>query len=231
MSNNRERNPDTEVPPATREGSESSQTEHSEKEEVRQAVQALQAGGPPAHFEVIFREYYSPLVTFFRNRAALRDEAEDLTNEVLLKAFEKIDRYEPKASFYTWLRTIAENHWKNAVRDRQTKRRAATLTSLEVVGTDRNPPPVAGSHPFSRAAPTPEEEFLAAERTAVLSRALDTLPAGMRRMTELRLGSDLRYQEIADVTGVTLNTVRSQLSEARDHLRPVLDRYFGSADL
>jgi DNA-directed RNA polymerase specialized sigma24 family protein len=53
----------------------------------------------------------------------------------------------------------------------------------------------------------------------------------MRRCTELRLLADLKYQEIASLTGIGLNSVRSQLFEARQRLKPILDHYFQGADL
>jgi RNA polymerase sigma factor (sigma-70 family) len=65
----------------------------------------------------------------------------------------------------------------------------------------------------------------------VLRDAIESLPPGMRQCTELRLFADLKYQEISRITGIGLNSVRSQLFEARQRLKPVLDHYFQGADL
>jgi RNA polymerase sigma-70 factor (ECF subfamily) len=78
--------------------------------------------------------------------------------------------------------------------------------------------------------PDPEEAALSRERTRVLRQAIESLPAGMRRVTELRLLGDLKYEDIARVQGIGLNSVRSQLFEARRRLKPVLDDYFQGAD-
>jgi DNA-directed RNA polymerase specialized sigma24 family protein len=65
----------------------------------------------------------------------------------------------------------------------------------------------------------------------MLQAAIEALPPGMRQCAELRLFSDLRYREISDVTGIGLNSVRSQLFEARKRLKPILDEYFQGAEL
>jgi RNA polymerase sigma-70 factor (ECF subfamily) len=194
----------------------------SEDEEILQAVQALQSGASSDAFEGIFRRFYAPLRTFFANRPALQDEAEDLAQATLFRAFKRIHLYRPEAgaSFAAWLRAIAENVWKNSVRERLAVKRALPGEAVE-----------AAEEPPSRdERPNPEEVLLAHERTRVLQEALESLPPGMRRCTELRLFADLKYQEIANITGIGLNSVRSQLFEARQRLKPVLDHYFQGAD-
>jgi RNA polymerase sigma-70 factor, ECF subfamily len=210
-------------------------------EEILTTIQALQRGASPDVFEVLFRRYYNSLYKFFANRPSLREEAEDLVQATLLRAYERIGLYRPEkdASFAAWLRTIAENIWKNTVRERRAAKRSAPgevagLPAGESGGeasaasaTDRRP---AGDPPRDER-PNPEEAVLAHERTRVLREALDSLPPGMRHCTELRLFADLKYQEIANLTGIGLNSVRSQLFEARKRLKPVLDSYFQGADL
>lgn len=199
-------------------------------EEVLAAVRALQTGAPPDRFEVIFRHYLKPLHTFFANRPALREEADDLAQKTLMRVYQNLHLYRVEESFGAWVRTIGENVWKNAVRERLAAKRAAHLESLEMsADNDGERGPRVLDVP--NGAPTPEETALRHERTRVLQEALAALPDGMRRMTELRVLADLQYQEIADLTGVGLNTVRSQLFEARKHLRPVLERYFQGAEL
>jgi RNA polymerase sigma-70 factor (ECF subfamily) len=202
-------------------------------EEVLAAVRALQAGGSPAHFEVIFKRYYRSLYTFFANRSTLRDEADDLAQTTLQRAYENLHLYRESAPFGAWLRTMGENVWKNAVRKRLAVKRAAPVESLEMSAERGWETGDTGPRTLEVAdgAPDPEEVALRHERTRVLQEALAQLPEGMRKMTELRVLADLQYQEIADLTGVGLNTVRSQLFEARRHLRPVLERYFQGAEL
>src|SRR3954451_3598584 len=95
-----------------------------DEEEILVAVRALQNGAGQDAFGVIFRHFYRPLFRFFANQPALREEAEDLTQVTLFRAYEKIDQYRFEASFSAWVRQIGENVWKNAVRARQAAKRA-----------------------------------------------------------------------------------------------------------
>ncbi len=196
---------------------------------IASAVRELQAGAGSQAFEPIYKHYYRPLYNFFANQPALRQEADDLAQETLIRALQNIEKYAFQASFGAWLSRIGENVWKNAVRKRKAVRRGGAMEPLAAVDEDGGE-----SEPrqtvFSDEAPTPEQQVLEAERTRVLLEALEKLPPGMRRCAELRLGHDLKYQEIADVTGIGLNSVRSQLFEARKRLRTLLDRYFPEAE-
>jgi len=202
-------------------------------EEILAAVRALQNGAGRDAFEVIFRRLYRPLFTFFANRPALREEAEDLAQATLFLAYERIHQYRFEAGFAAWVRQIGENVWRNAVRERQAVKRPriveAPAAAAEAEGETASL--VTLEERVADEAPNPEEEILAGERTRMLQAAIEALPPGMRQCAELRLFSDLRYREIADVTGIGLNSVRSQLFEARKRLKPVLDEYFQGAEL
>lgn len=207
--------------------------------EIQEAVRALQGGAAPDAFDVIFHRFYRPLHTFFANRPGLREEADDLSQATLLRAYERIGLYRPEAeaSFAAWLRTLAENVWKNAVRARRAAKRAPPGELAESLaerpaapfaedGEKASSPPPAPWPAPADDLPDPERAALARERTQVLREAIEKLPPGMRQCTELRVFGDLEYHEIAAVTGIGLNSVRSQLFAARQRLKPVLDDYF-----
>lgn len=193
------------------------------------AVRALQAGAGPDAFAPIARRFWRPLFTFFSNRPALRDRADDLTQETLLKVSEKIGQYRFEAAFFTWVRHIAENVWKNAVRDQLAAKRGALVESLDAGADEEGEEPLAFK--IADEAPTPEQAALVAEQARVIRSAVDALPPGMRTCIELRLYSDLKDREISDITGIGLSTVRSQLYEARQRLKPVLEPYVQGGDL
>ncbi len=205
-----------------------------EDEEILEAVRILQGGGAPEAFGVIFRRFYNPLFKFFANQPLLRADADDLVQATLWRAYQKIELYsaDSGAAFGGWLRKMAENVWKNAVREQQADKRVAlwealSLSAEDGEARDGTPAPVAA---LADPEPSPEQALLDLERTRVLQDAIEALPPGMRRCAELRLFDELKYQEIADLTGVGLNSVRSQLFEVRQRLKPVLDAYFQGAD-
>ena len=100
----------------------SGRIEQASDEAVERAVRALQAGADADAFEPIYRRFYPPLHTFFANRPALREEADDLAQEALLRAYENIDKFTFQGELAAWLGRIADNVWKNALRRRATTR-------------------------------------------------------------------------------------------------------------
>ncbi len=203
-----------------------------EDEEILAAVRALQEGVDPDAFEVIFARFYRPLYLFFANRPALREEADDLAQNTLIRVYQNIHRYRFDASFeafQAWLWQIGENVWKNAVRDRQAVKRGPSTEALDGEEAEKPVSSPLGAA-FAEAPATPEEMVLSAERVKILRKAIEGLPPGMRQCTELRLFADLDYREISDVMGIGLSSVKSQLFEARRRLKPVLAEYFQSAD-
>lgn len=203
-------------------------TARQEDEEILAAVRALQAGADPDAFAPIARRFWKSLYRFFSNQSALRDRADDLAQETLLRAHRSIGSYRFEAAFSTWIRQIAENVWKNAVRDQQAAKRGAPVESLDTVVDEEKGEPRALK--IADEAPTPELAALVAERARVIRAAVEALPAGMRRFTELRLYADLKDREISELTGIGLSTVRSQLYEARQRLKPVLEQYLQGED-
>lgn len=194
--------------------------------EVAAAVRALQQGAGPEAFGPIYRALFPSLYLFFAHQSALRDEAEDLAQETLHLAFQNLHQYRGAGSFTTWVRKIGEHLWTNTVKNRRALKRGPEVTCLDEASPGQEDGLAVRQPVFARRAPNPEERALAAERKRVLRQALETLPPGMRRCMELRLLHDFKYREIAEVTGVGLNAVRSQLWEARERLRPVLESYF-----
>ncbi|HYU30769.1 MAG TPA: sigma-70 family RNA polymerase sigma factor [Thermoanaerobaculia bacterium] len=203
-----------------------------EDEEILAAVRALQTGAGPDAFETIFARFYRPLFLFYANRPALSEEAADLAQTTLIRVYQNIHQYRFEASFQAfqaWLWHIGENVWKNAVRDRQAVKRGPSTEALES-GEDETPDPAPRAAVFAGVPATPEDLVLRRERIRILREAIDRLPQGMRQCLELRLFADLKYQEISDVMGIGLSSVKSQLFEAKRRLKLVLDEHFQGVD-
>lgn len=200
--------------------------------EILAAIRALQDGAGPEAFEPIYRRFFPSLLHFFRNQTALRNDAEDLAQTALLRAYQNIHQYRFEASFGAWLQQIGENVWKNALRTQAAIKRPRIVDAPELAASPDGEAHTATEpgEAFPDAQPNPEELVLAEERTRKLRAAIEALPPGMRQCTKLRLFGDLRYREISDATGIGLNSVRSQLFEARKRLKPVLDEYFQGAE-
>lgn len=157
-----------------------------------------QSGDRPA-FDALFDRYRQPVWAFFRRRVADAGDAEELTQETFLAVLSAARRYEPRASFRSYLFGIAFNVLSAS--RRKTQRRGDV------------------SMPDPDAVPAKT-----ADPAAVLwvRQALAALDPKDREIVMLREYEALDYAEIASVVGVPINTVRSRLFRARLALRDQL---------
>jgi RNA polymerase sigma-70 factor (ECF subfamily) len=125
-----------------------------------------------------------------------------------------MDSFRHDASVETWLFTIAANVWRNEVRSRTASKREGREVPLE--GLAESPGALSTE---LHEADDPLAGLLEEERAGLLREALDELPAQMRRCLLLRLDQELKYREIAQVLQVSIETVKSQLFQARERLR------------
>lgn len=202
-----------------------------EDRKIEAAVRALQQGGDPSDFAPIYHRFFPGLHRFFANRPSLREQADELAQETLLKAYQNIHQFRHEARFSTWLRKIAQNVWINADRKAAADKRSVDTVPLELEDTEGEARPLevaeANFYGERPAHPAQVAAALDRERTQVLNDALAELPEGQRRSFELWALEDLKYREIAEHMGVDIGTVKSQISAARKRLRPLVSEYFG----
>jgi len=166
----------------------------------------------------LFARYFRPLFYFFRNRGLPPEDCRDLTQETFLRVYKSLGRFRGEASVQTWLFQIATNLWRNQVRHDRAAKREGKEVSLECAMEKGQPIPADLS--LARGAHTsgPLAGLLADEQVGRLRQALQDLPPQMRRCVLLRIDQNLKYREIAGVMQISIDTVKSQLSQARDRL-------------
>lgn len=172
------------------------------------------------NFERLYKHFHPRLFAFLHRQGLAHEECEELTQDALFKAFEKITTFEHRSSFSTWLREIGRNLCLNDWRRRTTAKRHG----IEV--------PLAESLPsedetlegvvLEATEPSVHEEMERKEQTAALHEALSSLPPKMRRCAILRYQHNLKYREIADLIHLNLDTVKAHLGHARQALREKL---------
>lgn len=191
------------------------------------AAPAAGGGGGPSDAECVARSRrgdhaaFRVLVERYQGRAfglalrVLRDEeqARDVVQDALLKAYGSLDRFEERAAFYTWLHRIVMNLCLDRKRREKTARRVdfddAAESEIEARGA-------------LEAAPEALEQVERGELREQLARAIATLPPDARRTLELREIDELSYEEIARTLGVPKGTVMSRLHYARRRVRDAL---------
>lgn len=179
-----------------------------------QLIREIKDGNTEMYARLIDR-YERRIIAFIYNMlksAKLEMMAEDLCQETFYKAFRSLETFrEVEASFSTWLYTIARNTVLSELRKQK-----AVNVSLEQ----------SGHVPIAAAETTPEQTMLRNERVQLVREAIDTLPEKQRSALILREYEQLDYQEIANVLGQTVSSVKSLLFRARANVRTQLEPYF-----
>jgi RNA polymerase sigma-70 factor, ECF subfamily len=161
-------------------------------------------------FEVLVRRYQSRVLAHVARMVGSRDDALDLSQEIFLKVFGALDRYNPAYKFSTWVFRIAGN----AAIDHLRKRRPRTVP-LEVKDSDGN----VSSFEYKSHDMDPYAELRNVERGSAIARAIAALPAEFRELITLRHFGGLSYEQIAEVKKMPLGTVKNKLFRARAVLK------------
>lgn len=171
------------------------------------------------NFDRLFRQHYRLVYLYFIKLGAQPEEASDLAQEVFFNAYGALDEFRGDSSERTWLFSIAKNKWRNWLRDRSRHKRSAPETPIEELLDEGWQP----SEPLEKADPL--QGTIVSERQQKILDAINSLPPRMRRCLMLRVAQDKKYREIADVMQISIQTVRSQLAQGRDHLKSLLNDY------
>ncbi len=154
-------------------------------------------------------------------------EAEEVVQDVFLTLFRKIDMFEGRAALGTWLYRVAANA---ALIKRRGKRIELEVSLEDCLPTFRDDGHREGDRAMLVAdwSGTPESEFLSGEAREILERALDRLPEHYRALLVLRDVEELSNEEVADILGESVSSVKSRLHRARMALREVLTHRLGA---
>jgi RNA polymerase sigma-70 factor (ECF subfamily) len=173
-------------------------------------------------FDEIVERYQHKIYGYVKRLVGNETDAEDITQEVFLKALNSLHRFREESSLQTWLFRIATNLCRDAHRRRQREKgwlslwRQADEQSETEEGGIVDPP----DDRFN-----PEKLLLREELGAMLSKAMEQLPLAMREVLILHDVEQMPYEEIAQALGVPLGTVKSRLFHARARLRESLANY------
>ncbi len=172
--------------------------------EERDLVARAQSGDVEA-FESLYRQNVGRVYALCLRLTAKPSLAEELTQQVFIRAWEKLGSFRGESALFSWLYRLTTNAVYSEHRTSQ--RRAARVTPTDDLSRFDDPSPAA----------RPESGL-------DLERAIALLPPGARRVFVLHDVEGYRHQEIADMTGVATGTSKAQLHRARRLLREVLGR-------
>jgi RNA polymerase sigma-70 factor, ECF subfamily len=170
-------------------------------------------GGSLLAFEEIVKRYERRVYGIALRIVRRHEVADDVAQEAFMRAHQALSTFDLGRPFGPWICRIAANLAINHVRSPEA--REAPLPE----GHAETPAPGRGALDL----------VLEREAREVLERALQGLPAEQRAVFALRTFEELSYREIADALGISIGTVMSRLSRARERLREALAPYLGLA--
>ena len=155
------------------------------------------------------------------------DLVEDIAQETFIRAYRALHQFRGDAQFYTWLYRIAVNTAKKSLMD--LKRNPVITESALRAGVDEDETSVMENELTSEE--TPETVLAAKEIAAAVNVAMEALPEDLRQAVTLREIEGLSYEDIAEVMGCPIGTVRSRIFRAREAIsakvKPLLSKQTG----
>ena len=182
-------------------------------------IQGLQQGDEKM-FSLMVETYQHMVFNTVLGLVMNFEEAEDLSQDVFVLVFQQIQSFRSASKFSTWLYTIAVRTALNHLRKQKAKKRAVYIKRFfgmeveqEIRQTDFNHPGIILDNK---------------EYAAVLFKALQQLPENQRVAFLLVKTEDMRYEEVAEILGVSIKGVEGLMHRAKEKLRNVLNDYYKS---
>ncbi len=180
-----------------------------------QVVRAFLEGRDRAFDELVSR-YQVRLLSFVYRTVGDRERAEDLVQEVFIRIYRHLHRFDQSKKFSTWAYTIASNLAKNELRNRSRNPLVLFQTIKRHWEADHRP--LQFEDPGSR----PDDLFRKRHLRELVEESVSQLPEHHRVVFVLRELEGKTYEEIAEITGCNLGTVKSRLNRARSNFATII---------
>jgi RNA polymerase sigma-70 factor (ECF subfamily) len=174
-------------------------------------------GGEARSFDVLVERYQTRLLNFVYRIVGDRERAEDLVQEVFVRVYRHLGRFDRSKKFSTWIYTIASNLAKNELRNRS--RNPLVLFTSMTKGWEDEERPLEFEDPSSR----PDDLFRKRHVRELVETSVAQLPTHHREVFMLREIEGRSYEEIAEITHCNLGTVKSRLNRARNSFAEIIE--------
>ena len=172
--------------------------------------------GDMSAFELLVRRYQDAIINYIHFSINDYHRAEDLAQETFLRVFKNASRYEVKASFKSWLYTIATNLTRNEIRNRA---RRNTYFLEDLVNENED---VYHSVYMIDESLQPDLLLEKKERQQIIKKAMKMLPENQSMALTLVTYQELSYEEIAEILNCSLGSVKSLIHRARQNIKDIL---------
>ncbi|MAP79737.1 MAG: RNA polymerase subunit sigma-70 [Aequorivita sp.] len=181
-------------------------------EEITQHIKNAKNGKQGA-FKFLLDYYWNDVYGFQLKRIRNEHEAEDITIETFAKAFDKINSFDNKYAFSTWLITIS----KNIQIDRTRKKNASIYSNTTDASNEH-------IHKIADLAPTPEDKLIREQNLAELLHYIKELKPHYQEVINLRYFQEMSYNEISNSLEEPLNNVKVRLLRAKKLLAEIISQ-------
>lgn len=185
-------------------------------EEETALIERIKAGDYNA-YGILVTRYQNRLLQFLYKKFGSHHMVEDIVQLAFLKAFERLDSFQFRSKFFTWLSTIAYREMINTVCEE--KRRPQFINEKQL-------DPENGANYFDSCydeeSLTVEEELIHEEKIRTLRELFDLVPKKLIEPLLLSTEEGLSYKEIAERLGVSVDSVRSRINRARSELKTLI---------
>ncbi|GAB4460787.1 MAG: sigma-70 family RNA polymerase sigma factor [Armatimonadaceae bacterium] len=189
--------------------------------EERQLIEKSRKGDVVA-FDQLVRRYERNVFNAAYRMSGSYDDASDISQEAFVRAWNNLKSFRGDAAFSTWLYRIVTNIFLDD-RKRKKNRRHQSLDEERELDESNV------ARQYEDPSPGPQELAEGEERRRILEQAIASLPENQRAIMVLYHNQGLAYEEIAEITGLPMGTVKSRLNRARlalrDRLGPVAELF------
>jgi RNA polymerase sigma-70 factor, ECF subfamily len=181
------------------------------------AVVTTFLGGEERAFSELVDRYQTRLLNFIYRTIGDRDRAEDLVQEVFIRVYRHLHRFDRSKKFSTWVYTIASNLAKNELRNRS--RNPLVLFQTMQGSNEEDDRPLQFEDTTSR----PDDMYRKRHLRQLVEDTVSKLPEHHREVFVLRELEGKSYEEIAEITDCNLGTVKSRLNRARSAFAAIIE--------
>ena len=180
------------------------------------ALVARVLSGERDRFTELVKRYEKRVINYVYRITHRYEDAHDLAQEIFVKVYLALDRYDPKYQFSTWLFRIAQNSAIDALR-----KKSVIEVPIARPADDENQK----EREFADSGVSPYRAMSNKQLGAAIEKAVEELPPDYRELIQLRHYAELSYEEIATMKKLPLGTVKNKLFRARNLLKEELDSY------
>jgi RNA polymerase sigma-70 factor, ECF subfamily len=190
-------------------------------------IEKYRVDGDLTVFRVLVKRYQSRIFSQAYRTLGNPEEAEEVVQDTFVKVHQNLEKYRQQSNFSSWIFRITHNLCMDALRVRQ-RRKDMSAVSFDPQSALADEEGDKSLNQFPDFKPGPSQQLDQIEQYKVIEDSLLSLPETQKSVVVLHDIQGFSYQEIAEIVGTSIGTVRSRLHYGRLKLKEMLDPYFAN---